>query len=82
MICRRGSDDDALSHRGNRICGLTTGARALAGDKTTINNGKAAPAADVAADVRAVCTGRAVLFSEIPSSSRAWALNASFAISA
>ncbi len=36
---------------------------------------------NVAADVRAACTGRAVVISEIPSSSRAWAVKASFAIS-
>ena len=41
----------------------------------------AAPTANVAADVSAACTGRAVVISEIPSSSRAWAAKASFAIS-
>ena len=40
---------------------------------TTISKGMAAPAANVAADVSAACTGRAVVTSEIPSSSRACA---------
>ena len=40
-----------------------------------------APTAKVAAEVSAAWTGRAVLISEIPSSSRAWAIKASFAIS-
>ena len=37
----------------------------------TMSKGMAAPTANVAADVSAACTGRAVVVSEIPSSSRA-----------
>ena len=59
----------------------TMGTRALADDTTTINRGMAAPAENVTADVSAACTGRAVVMSEIPSSSRACAVKASFAIS-
>jgi transposase len=40
----------------------------------------AAPTENDAAEVSAACTGRAVVISEIPSSSCAWALKASFAI--
>ena len=43
-------------------------------------HGIAAPKENDAAEVSAACTGRAVVISEIPSSSRAWALKASFAI--
>jgi hypothetical protein len=56
------------------------GTSALAGDTTTMSKGMAAPTENVAADVNAACTGRAVVISEIPSSSRAWAVKASFAI--
>ena len=48
----------------------TTGTSALAGDTITMSKGMAAPTANVAADVSAACTGRAVVVSEIPSSSR------------
>ena len=41
----------------------------------------AAPAENMAADVSAACTGRAVVISDMPSSSRAWAAKASFAMS-
>ena len=43
----------------------------LAGDTTTMSRGIAAPTEKVAADVRAACTGRAVVISDIPNSSRA-----------
>ena len=59
----------------------TIGTSALAGDTTTMSNGMAAPTENITADVSAACTGRAVVISEIPSSSRAWAVKASFAIS-
>ena len=59
----------------------TMGTSAAAGETTTMSKGIAAPTENVAADVRAACTGRAVVISEIPSSSRAWAVKASFAIS-
>src|ERR1700680_2616728 len=59
----------------------TMGTSAPAGDTTTMSNGIAAPTENDAADVSAACTGRAVVISEIPSSSRAWAVKASFAIS-
>ena len=59
----------------------TIGTSAPAGDRTTISKGMAAPTENAAADVSAACTGRAVVISEIPSSSRAWAVKASFAIS-
>jgi len=49
----------------------TSGTIALIGDMTTISNGNAAPTENVKADVNAACTGRAVVISEIPSSSRA-----------
>ena len=44
----------------------TTGTSALAGDTTTMSKGMAAPTENVAADVSAACTGRAVVISEIP----------------
>ena len=47
----------------------------------TIANGSDAPTEKVAADVSAAWTGRAALISESPSSSRACASSASFAIS-
>ena len=50
----------------------TTGPRIRGGDTTTMSNGMAAPMENVAADVRAACTGRAAVISEMPSSSRAW----------
>ena len=59
----------------------TMGTSAPAGDTTTMSKGMAAPTENVAADVSAACTGRAVVIYEIPSSSRAWAVKASFAIS-
>ena len=49
----------------------TIGIIAPIGDMTTISKGKAAPIENVKADVNAACTGRAVVISEIPSSSRA-----------
>ena len=51
----------------------TMGTSAFAGDTTTMIKGMAAPTANVAAEVNAACTGRAVVISEIPSSSRACA---------
>jgi hypothetical protein len=54
---------------------------ALAGDTTTMSNGMTAPTENEAAEVSAACTGRAVVISEMPSSSRAWAPKASFAVS-
>ena len=57
----------------------TMGTSALAGDTTTISKGIAAPTENITADVSAACTGRAVVISEIPSSSRACAAKASFA---
>ena len=59
----------------------TLGIIALNGENTTINKGNAAPMQKVAADASAAWTGRALVISEIPSSSRAWALRASLAIS-
>ena len=59
----------------------TMGTSAPAGDTTTMSKGMAAPKENDTADVSAACTGRAVVISEIPSSSCAWALKASFAIS-
>src|SRR5450759_1020085 len=59
----------------------TIGTSVPAGDTTTMSKGMAAPTENVAAEVSAACTGRAVVISEIPSSSRAWAVKASFAIS-
>src|SRR6185503_15059381 len=59
----------------------TMGTSAPAGDTTTMSKGMAAPTENITADVSAACTGRAVVISEIPSSSRAWAVKASFAIS-
>ena len=50
------------------------GASALAGDRTTISKGIAAPTENIAADVGADSRGRAVVISEIPSSSRACAV--------
>jgi hypothetical protein len=47
----------------------------------TIESGSAAPTAKVDAEVSAAWTGRAVVTSEMPSSSRACAPSASFAIS-
>jgi hypothetical protein len=52
-----------------------TGTSILGGDTKTISNGMAAPMENVAADVNAACTGRAVVISEMPSSSRAWAVS-------
>ena len=59
----------------------TMGTSALAGDTTTMSNGMTAPTENDAAEVSAAYTGRAVVISEIPSSSRAWAPKASFAVS-
>ena len=56
----------------------TMGTSAPAGDTTTMSKGMAAPTANVAAEVSAACTGRAVVISEIPSSSRAWAAQGIF----
>ena len=47
----------------------TIGTSALAGEMTTISNGMAAPTENITADVNAACTGRALVISEIPSSS-------------
>jgi len=41
------------------------------GDTTTMSKGKAAPTENVSAEVSAAYTGRALVTSEIPSSSRA-----------
>ena len=41
------------------------------GETTTISKGMAAPTENMMADVSAACTGRALVISEIPSSSRA-----------
>src|SRR5665213_924389 len=49
----------------------TIGTSAPGGDITTISKGIAAPTENDAAEVSAACTGRAVVISEIPSSSRA-----------
>ena len=49
----------------------TIGMSIVGGDTTTMSNGMAAPTENVVADVRAACTGRAVVISEMPSSSRA-----------
>jgi hypothetical protein len=49
----------------------TIGTSAPAGATTTMSKGMAAPTENVAAEVSAACTGRAVVISEIPSSSRA-----------
>src|SRR6478736_6459568 len=57
----------------------TTGTNALPGDITTISNGIVAPTENIAADVSAAWIGRAAVTSEIPSSSRVWAVNAFFA---
>jgi hypothetical protein len=51
----------------------TIGTSAPAGETITMSKGMAAPTEKVTADVSAACTGRAVVTSEIPSSSRAWA---------
>ena len=56
----------------------TIGTSAPAGARTTISKGMAAPTENVAAEVSAACTGRAVVISEIPSSSRAWAAQGIF----
>src|SRR5581483_10684152 len=42
------------------------------GANMTVRMGKAAPTVNVAAEASAACRGRAVNFSESPSSSRAW----------
>lgn len=49
----------------------TVGTSTFTGETTTISNGIAAPTENITADVSAACTGRAVVISEIPSSSRA-----------
>src|ERR1700674_2320133 len=59
----------------------TRGTSAPGGDTTTMSKGRPAPTENDAADVSAAWTGRAAVVSEIPNSSRAWALAASFAIS-
>ena len=59
----------------------TIGSSAFVGDTTTMSNGMAAPIENIAAEVSAACTGRAAVTSDIPSSSRAWAVRASFAMS-
>ena len=52
-----------------------------AGDSAATASGSAAPAAKLAAEANAACTGRALIVAEMPSSSRACAPNASCAIS-
>src|ERR1017187_7864635 len=59
----------------------TIGTSAPVGDTTTISKGIAAPTVNDAAEASAACTGRAVVVFEIPSSSRAGAPKASFALS-
>ena len=54
------------------------GTSAPAGDTTITSKGIAAPTEKVAAEASAARTGRAVVMFEIPSSSRAWAVKASF----
>ena len=49
----------------------TSGTSAPAGATTTMSKGMAAPAENDAAEVNAAWMGRAVVISEIPSSSRA-----------
>ena len=56
----------------------TIGTSTFVGETTTISNGMAAPTENITADVSAACTGRAVVISEIPSSSRAWAVSEFF----
>ena len=51
----------------------------LSGTMAASASGRAAPTAKVAAEVRAAWIGRAVVKSEMPSSSRAWAPRASLA---
>ena len=60
---------------------VTTGMIQPAGAASVANSGMLAPAAKVAAEVSAACTGRATVISEMPSSSRACAPSASLAIS-
>lgn len=50
------------------------------GTRNTISKGNAAPQVNVAAYVRAAWIGRAVVISNMPSSSRAWVASASLAI--
>jgi hypothetical protein len=59
----------------------TTGTSVLADDTAAMNRDIAAPTENDTADVNAASTGRAVVISEMPSSSRACAPKASFAIS-
>ena len=49
----------------------TVGTSTFTGETTTISNGIAAPTENITAAGSAACTGRAVVISEIPSSSRA-----------
>lgn len=69
------------SARNTRDAAETIGISASAGDMAAMSNGMAAPVENMTADVRAACTGRVVVISDIPSSSRAWVPKASFAIS-
>ena len=55
--------------------------RRLRHEQVDDQSGNAPPAAKLAADASAACTGRAALISEMPSSSRACAASASFAVS-
>ena len=59
----------------------TAGTKTFARETITISSGIVAPVTKVSADVRAAWTGRAVMVSEMPRSSRAWAPSASAAIS-
>lgn len=56
----------------------TMGTSKSVGGRRTISKGMAAPSEKVAANVSAACTRRAVVISEIPSSSRECAVKASF----
>src|SRR5215510_11923368 len=55
----------------------TTGIRCASGARAVTRSGSAAPPAKLQADAHAACSGRALSVSVMPSSSRAWAPNAS-----
>ena len=67
--------------RNTREAALTPALSSWAGIRRTISKGRAAPTANVAAEVNAAWIGRAVVISDMPSSSRACTPSASFAIS-
>lgn len=70
------------NQRGNCDASYKTPAtRSDEGIRKAKASGIEAPTANVAAEVSAVCIGRAAVTSVLPSSSRAWMLNASLAIS-